>query len=385
MTASANVNDSSWSQIDMMSDDMATKRILRCSTPGASWSDSEQNLGHEDLTASNLKQLIDDLGKDPQSLPQDFSVHLGYQIPLLELCGEEETDAAFDPMDRIEQWVGIADLFLKLKSLIPDRCKILRLPHSEAFEADLNRTRSPEGLDPMLMLLVVSHPLAYRRYADLTTQTEISSEQTALHADPLLMYTESFRNICWRSWCEARQDRMNAQRDAERLDAANKKLEEADQTIKNQREALQRCGQTEETLRQQVDKHLNANKDGLLTITNLKAELDNLKELYRRLREKSKAMRRSINDLEGKSAEDIDKLFATQLELEEVFNGQKTLQALCKAQSEILRRAERIIQQLAEGHGIATDPPTPSIQVLALLEGYRHSLKRAERLLLRKV
>jgi hypothetical protein len=76
-------------------------------------------------------------------------------------------------------------------------------------------------------------------------------------------------------------------------------------------------------------------------------------------------------------------LHQIQEELEHIFLENQAQRFLIDAQKEQLERAARLFQGTGGQKGIPLVSFQPSIQVLALLEGYRHSLKRAERLLQR--
>ncbi|MEY4807333.1 MAG: hypothetical protein RLZZ206_1722 [Cyanobacteriota bacterium] len=79
-------------------------------------------------------------------------------------------------------------------------------------------------------------------------------------------------------------------------------------------------------------------------------------------------------------------LHETEEELEHYFLQTQHGRQLMDAQQLQLQRAAALLQRMAALKGITTGVPiSPPIQVMALLEGYRHSLKRAERFLGREV
>jgi len=79
-------------------------------------------------------------------------------------------------------------------------------------------------------------------------------------------------------------------------------------------------------------------------------------------------------------------LHETEEELEHYFLRTQHGSQLMDAQQVQLQRAAALLQRMAALKGITVGIPiSPPIQVMALLEGYRHSLKRAERLLGREV
>jgi chromosome segregation ATPase len=79
-------------------------------------------------------------------------------------------------------------------------------------------------------------------------------------------------------------------------------------------------------------------------------------------------------------------LHETEEELEHYFLQTQNARQLIDAQQLQLQRAAALMQRMAALKGISVGVPiSPPIQVMALLEGYRHSLKRAERLLGREV
>jgi len=79
-------------------------------------------------------------------------------------------------------------------------------------------------------------------------------------------------------------------------------------------------------------------------------------------------------------------LHETEEELEHYFLQTQHGRQLMDAQQLQFQRAAALLQRMAALKGITTGVPiSPPIQVMALLEGYRHSLKRAERFLGREL
>jgi len=74
-------------------------------------------------------------------------------------------------------------------------------------------------------------------------------------------------------------------------------------------------------------------------------------------------------------------LHQMQEELQQVFQDCQAQRLLIEAQKDQLERAAKLLQGFGAQKRVSIIPNQTSIQVLALLEGYRHSLKRAERLL----
>ena len=78
----------------------------------------------------------------------------------------------------------------------------------------------------------------------------------------------------------------------------------------------------------------------------------------------------------------LDDLHQAEEELEHHFRDSQHGRRLVEAQQVQLQRAAGLLQRMAVLKGMSGGAlPPPPIQVMALLEGYRHSLKRAERLL----
>jgi hypothetical protein len=100
-------------------------------------------------------------------------------------------------------------------------------------------------------------------------------------------------------------------------------------------------------------------------------------------------LRQRISELQDESTNnlDLEKKSREQLrqsceQLEEYFLANQNGRSLIEAQGEQLQRASLLLQRMALLRGIGIGKlPRASIQLLALLEGYRHSLKRAERLI----
>lgn len=114
----------------------------------------------------------------------------------------------------------------------------------------------------------------------------------------------------------------------------------------------------------------------------LEASLDECRQEVSLLRQQVAELQNEAamnHGLEQRSREQLRKSCE---ELEDYFLANQRDRNLIEAQGEQLQRASLLLQRMSLLKGIGIGKlPRASIQLLALLEGYRHSLKRAERLI----
>jgi chromosome segregation ATPase len=356
---------------------------------------------------------------------------LGYQLPLLDLNESGRIDEHFDPMQRIEEWVSIATLFVTVKRLIPYHCQIVPLGLGRQ-QSTPNQEKQPfHHLDPRLSLLLSTHPLVRRRFSDLSLYCESMEEDPLQDLHMLNLQTDEFRLACWKSLQEeqglkellkrcqneleyteqelenskqeienskqelensrhelenSRQELENSRQELENsrqlLGEARQQLANISATLKEERDNISRLSCSEQSLQEKLAIETTAHRASEAQLLDVQKRLSDLHDLYIKLRDKSRLMREDITQLESDRESDLDNLYLTQVELEEVFDTKQAHQDLCIAQAQTLQRAQVVIKKLSAFKGVPMGSSEPSIQVLALLEGYRHSLKRAERLLL---
>lgn len=342
----------------------------------------------DDISVEDLEILTSNLESGVTSPVVGEHLFLGFQLPLVELSQANDIDNQFDPFEQIEQWVHTASLFLRLKALIPNQCTLIKLdlqdrPHQSATG---EKSALPAStLDPRIALILSSHPLVRRRYSDLSLQADSGWEQAMLELGQLDLYTDAFRRTCWQSLRDSHGIQIQAISNQKELAEAREILAEATEKLAELAQQLDTSEGRVISLREKYKHRQSEIKRHKSEASKLRKDFEDHKNLYVKLREKAKAMRKQIDHLETKAAENLDRLYATQVELEEVFAEKNSILSLCSAQAEVLLRTKTVMDHLVQIRGLPISTAEPSVQVLALLEGYRHSLKRAERLLLGRI
>ena len=155
-------------------------------------------------------------------------------------------------------------------------------------------------------------------------------------------------------------------------------LRELDQDQRRLHQAAEASAQREATLQQQVH--------------DLQDQRSGLEEANGRLQERLDQLEARLLQLRQSEAETLGRCQVLEDELEQRDRERHQLEtiqqdsaALAEAQQQQIHRASQLLQKLSLRHRLVSASGQQSIQVLALLEGYRHSLKRAERLLLGRV
>lgn len=114
----------------------------------------------------------------------------------------------------------------------------------------------------------------------------------------------------------------------------------------------------------------------------LAADNGQLQERLSRLEASLQQLRRSEADALTRCQNLEDELERCDQERTELERVEQAGAALAAAQQQQIGRASQLLRKLSSRDELISASGQQSIQVLALLEGYRHSLKRAERLLL---
>jgi len=129
---------------------------------------------------------------------------------------------------------------------------------------------------------------------------------------------------------------------------------------------------------QDENRRLSSESDGL------QADNRQLLEKLHRLEISQRQSRQGEAEARARCQSLEDELERLDQDLARLENSHQAEGALLEAQQQQINRATQLLQQLTARGGLESASGQPAIQVLALLEGYRHSLKRAERLLLGK-
>jgi hypothetical protein len=165
-------------------------------------------------------------------------------------------------------------------------------------------------------------------------------------------------------------------RQSNQLGDCQSRLEQSVRELQETKQELERMQglQAEIEYRSEREQALMAKRQ-----SSLEQELGSLQECLQRDRIDLDQARERTERLLGS-------LHQTEEELEHYFLQSQHGRQLADAQRAQLQRAAGLLRRMAALKGIpAGSLPPPPIQVMALLEGYRHSLKRAERLLGREV
>lgn len=152
-------------------------------------------------------------------------------------------------------------------------------------------------------------------------------------------------------------------------------LQELDQRSRQLSLAAEEGNRREQQLQEEIDR-LSSESAGLLENNRRLLERLNLLESSQRLVRQGEAEARARCQSQEEELEQLAQ------DLARLENSHQAEGALLQAQQQQISRASQLLQQLTAGGGLISGSGQPAIQVLALLEGYRHSLKRAERLLL---
>jgi chromosome segregation ATPase len=164
-------------------------------------------------------------------------------------------------------------------------------------------------------------------------------------------------------------------RQSNQLGDCQSRLEQSVRELQETKQELERMQglQAEIEYRSEREQALMAKRQ-----SSLEQELGSLQECLQRDRIDLDQARERTERLLGS-------LHQTEEELEHYFLQSQHGRQLADAQRAQLQRAAGLLRRMAALKGIpAGSLPPPPIQIMALLEGYRHSLKRAERLLTRE-
>jgi hypothetical protein len=162
----------------------------------------------------------------------------------------------------------------------------------------------------------------------------------------------------------------------DQLRESHTRLDESQQNLLDKDRELERLRllQTETEFQGKREQHLMAERQA-----DLENELDTLRGSLHRNSVNLEQLREGNQQLLGA-------LHETEEELEHYFLQTQHGRQLLDAQHLQIQRAAALLRRMAALKGVTMGVPfSPPIQVMALLEGYRHSLKRAERLLGREV
>ncbi len=275
---------------------------------------------------------------------------------------------------RLESWISGARLFLALKHQHGSRCRLVHLGRLQPSDwARLAREAGqPEAtwhsgdaqplagasLDPRLEPLLWNHPDLADLYADLEGCADLygrSPELTPMRMGRADRELASSLLLNWHGEQQRlerdKRERMELQTRVSRLQSEQRQLREAAAEAQRQVEAANQA---------------------------LQAIQGDVSELREQVRQRDTELVR----LRERSDACLEQLEQTQLDLELTFQDRQAQHQLNQAQGAAIAEASAMLQRLAALRGLPGSSGQPAtIQLLALLEGYRHSLKRAERLL----
>ncbi len=342
--------------------------ILFCVTPGARWPDN-----------SGVSTSIDELFGMLEQSWLEQPLWLGYVSPAeclnhwaTCLPADQEPDVAA-AITLLEAWSRAAGVFLALQRRHSHRCRLLHLGrlrrhdwnqlaveagHSEAeWAAETPAEPAGIALDAGLEPLLWNHPELPDLYADLEGCADLLGRSAELIPLSMGRANPAFARTSLLSWHERRQERLRHTLEIGQLQGTITQLEQeriqlADDLTLSQRQAQEALADRDTAHRQlaRSREQINLREE----------ELVKIRELYESC---------------------LEQLEQTQVDLELTFKDRQAQHQLNEAQAAAIGEASQLLGRLATLRGLGTDGSSASIQMMALLEGYRHSLKRAERLL----
>lgn len=343
--------------------------ILFSATPGARWP------AHTGVNASDgeLAGLLEQAWLDQP-------LWLGYVSPAqclnrwaANLSEEEEPDPVA-AATLLETWSTTARLFLALQRRHSPRCRLVHLgllrrdaltqlaAEAGQAEADWAGETSLEPAatiagDACLEPLLWNHPELPDLYADLEGCADLLGRSPDLTPMAMGRANPAFARACLLSWHQRRLEQRRHTQALGELETRIARLEQ--ERIQLQEVVILTQRQAQEALTQ-----LQATSG---QVARMQAELSQRDEELVAARERCESC--------------LEQLELTQVDLELTFQDRQAQHQLNEAQAAAIGEASLLLRRLAALRGVGTDGPAASVQVLALLEGYRHSLKRAERLL----
>jgi hypothetical protein len=336
----------------------------------------------------------------PSSVPH--ALWLGFTSPVDALdhaCAPADagTGGMPSPQSCLDQWLHQADLLLAARRAWPERCLLINLELLDApslrrfalragVEADGVAFQLPTNdrslLDPRLVALVANQPVLLDRYRDLEGQADLFGRAPDFDPPWSNLAAAWFSDLCVRHWRHERQQfEFHTSAHAAAPDPA---AELQVLALEGQLEALRQQEQQRTVELQELRTQLSAARTAPPQQVNAE-EPGQRKALKRKLRQARAALlqlEQQQQSLGRQTSQQRDQLFEAQGDLERLFLADRDKASLCDAQARSMARAAGLIDRLASARrGSLGDVQPPNIQVLALLEGYRHSLKRAARLL----
>lgn len=343
--------------------------ILFGATPGARWpANTGGNACLEELAALLERSWLDQ------------PLWLGYVSPAeclrrwaANLPEEENPDpAAADTI--LKAWSTAARLFLALQRRHSPRCRLLHLERLqrpqltqlavEAGQADADwisgssvEPAATLAIDPCLEPLLWNHPELPDLYADLEGCADLLGRSPELSPMVMGRANPAFASACLHSWHQRRQEQRRHAQDLGQLATRATQLEQERLQLHELLSLTQRQAQ-----------------EALTQLQTSNGRVARMKEELREVEEELVAARERCDAC-------LEQLEQTQVDLELTFQDRQAQHQLNEAQAAAIGEASLLLRRLSALRGVGTEGPSASIQVLALLEGYRHSLKRAERLL----
>jgi hypothetical protein len=342
--------------------------ILFCATPGAHWPDNT-------IVNTSIDKLAGMLAEPWLEQP----LWLGYVSPadcLADWAAHLPVDQAPDDADAatlLESWSSTAILFLDLQRRHGPRCRLLhlgRLRRADWFQlaveagqpgaewaAQASTQSAAAALEAGLEPLLWRHPALPDLYADLEGCADLRGRAAELTPMPMGRAHPGFARASLLHWQERRREQHQHELEIGQLLTTISHLEQERIQLSEVVTECQRQAQEA-----QLDLH-TANAE----VARLRGRLTDREEELVTARERCEGV--------------LEQLEQTQVDLELTYQDRQAQHQLNEAQAAAIGEAAQLLRRLAALRGMPTEQASTSVQVMALLEGYRHSLKRAERLL----
>lgn len=268
----------------------------------------------------------------------------------------------------------------------------MREPHRDALSSDSNPSsrRYPEVMTrqlpadfelstPVTMSALVAleycreYPALLDRYLDLELTSNLAGTK------PDLQYKDRLRSACSITSLLASLKDKETER---QLEEALQRSEIAELQLQTANHELQQYHSDLQDSHSRITQKEHEITQLSIQVQNLNIEVEAKNAELLRLRSSIAELEEALRSGEAKEQDLGQQLRFSSEQLEQYFHESQQGQQLAVAQAKQIKRAALLLQRTALLKGINVSKlPFASIQLLALLEGYRHSLKRAERLL----
>ena len=217
------------------------------------------------------------------------------------------------------------------------------------------------------------YPALLDRYLDLELTSNLAGTK------PDLQYKDRLRS-CYS--IDTLLATLNDKELERQLEDAVRRADVAEQQAQTATHTWQQCLNDLQASKAMFAEKEHDNHQLSIQIQNLSVELQAKNDELKRLQSSIAELQELLRSGEAKEQDLGQQLRFSSEQLEQYFHESQQGQQLAAAQAKQIKRAALLLQRTALLKGINVSKlPFASIQLLALLEGYRHSLKRAERLL----